>query len=74
MAQDIIQEIASKPESQQLYADVCHIIEDTRTRVAIYVNSEVCMTNPERDIVSAVQRQFSWTHLKSIMYSARALY
>lgn len=122
MAQDIIQEIASKPESQQLYADVCHIIEDTRTRVAIYVNSEVCMTNwrigtrikedvlynkraeygkqvvknlsvrlterygkgwsektlrhclraaetfSERDIVSAVQRQFSWTHLKSIMY------
>ncbi|MBQ6978625.1 MAG: DUF1016 family protein [Paludibacteraceae bacterium] len=122
MAQDVIQEIASKPESQQLYADVCHIIEDTRTRVAIYVNSEVCMTNwrigtrikedvlynkraeygkqvvknlsvrlterygkgwsektlrhclraaetfPERDIVSAVQRQFSWTHLKSIMY------
>ena len=45
MAQDIIQEIASKPESQQLYADVCHIIEDTRTRVAIYVNSAVCMTN-----------------------------
>ena len=33
------------PESQQLYADVCHIIDDTRTRVAVYVNSEVCMTN-----------------------------
>ena len=42
---DIVQNIASQPESQQLYADVCHIIDETRTRVAVYVNSEVCMTN-----------------------------
>ena len=45
MAQEIMQNIKSMPESQQLYADVCHIIDDTRTRVAVYVNSEVCMTN-----------------------------
>ena len=110
------------PESQNLYADVCHIIDETHTRVAVYVNAEVCMTNwqvgkrikedvlynkraeygkqivknlsvrlTERygkgwsektlrhclraaetftkdDIVSAVQRQFSWTQLKSFMY------
>ncbi len=122
MAKEIIQEITYMPESQQLLADVCHIIDDTRTRVAVYVNSEVCMTNwrigtrikedvlynkraeygkqvvknlavqlterygkgwsektlrhclraaetfTEADIVSAVQRQFSWTHLKSVMY------
>ena len=107
---------------QQLYSDVCHIIDETRTRVAVYVNAEVCMTNwyvgkrikedvlynqraeygqqivknlslrlterygkgwsektlrhclraaetfAKEEIVSAVQRQFSWTHLKSIMY------
>lgn len=32
-------------ESQQLYADVCKIIDDTRSRIAVYVNSEVCHTN-----------------------------
>ena len=121
MAQPI-QTVSSLPESQLLYTDVCRIIDDTRTRVAVYVNSEVCMTNwrigrrikedvlynkraeygkqviknlsvqlterygkgwsektlrhclrsaetfTESDIVSAVQRQFSWSHLKSIMY------
>ena len=114
--------IAILPESQTLYSDVCRIIDDTRTRIAVYVNAEVCHTNwligkrikedvlynkraeygkqvvkglsvrltekygrgwsektlrhclraaetfSESDIVSAVQRQFSWTHLKSIMY------
>jgi hypothetical protein len=45
MAKEIVQEITHMPESQQLLADVCHIIDDTRTRVAVYVNSEVCMTN-----------------------------
>lgn len=110
------------PESRQLYSDVCHIIDDARTRVAVYVNSEVCLTNwrigtrikedvlynkraeygkqvvknlslqlterygkgwsdrtlihciraaytfTEEEIVYAVRRQFSWTHLRSIMY------
>ena len=42
---DIEQNIASQPESQQLYTDVCHIIDETRTRVAVYVNAEVCHTN-----------------------------
>ncbi len=122
MAQELIQIVSSLPESRQLYSDVCHIIDDTRTRIAVYVNSEVCHTNwlvgkrikedvlynkraeygkqvvrnlslrlterygkgwsektlrhclrsaetfTESDIVSAVQRQFSWSHLKSIMY------
>ena len=45
MAKEIIQNITCMPESQQLLADVCHIIDDTRIRVAVYVNSEVCMTN-----------------------------
>ena len=45
MAEEIVQNITCMPESQQLLADVCHIIDDTRTRVAVYVNSEVCMTN-----------------------------
>ena len=114
--------ISESLESQQLYTDVCKIIDDTRTRIAVYVNSQVCHTNwcigkrikedvlfnqraeygkqvikrlsvklterygvgwsektlrhclraaetfSENDIVSAVQRQFSWTHLKEIMY------
>jgi predicted nuclease of restriction endonuclease-like (RecB) superfamily len=122
MSEELANSISSMPESQNLYADVCHIIDETRTRVAVYVNAEVCMTNwqvgkrikedvlynkraeygkqivknlsvrlTERygkgwsektlrhclraaetftkdDIVSAVQRQFSWTQLKSIMY------
>lgn len=45
MTEEILQNITCMPESQQLLADVCHIIDDTRTRVAVYVNSEVCMTN-----------------------------
>ena len=32
-------------DSTQLYNDVCQIIDDTRSRVAVYVNSEVCHTN-----------------------------
>ena len=122
MSKELMQSGANQLENQQLYADVCHIIDDMRTRVAVYVNAEVCHTNwlvgkrikedvlynkradygkqviknlslrlterygkgwsektlrhclraaetfSEADILSAVQRQFSWTHLKSIMY------
>ena len=32
-------------ETLQLYTDVCNIIDDTRNRIAVYVNSEVCHTN-----------------------------
>ena len=32
-------------ETSRLYADVCSIIDDTRNRIAVYVNSEVCHTN-----------------------------
>ena len=116
------QKVTELPESQLLYTDVCHIIDETRTRVAVYVNAEVCHTNwligkrikedilynkraeygkqvvkelsqrlserygkgwsektlrhclraaetfSESDIVYAVRRQFSWTHLRSIMF------
>ena len=40
-----LQKVDQLPESQQLYTDVCHIIDETRTRVAVYVNAEVCHTN-----------------------------
>ena len=45
MTEEIENNISNLPESKHLYEDVCHIIDDTRTRVAVYVNSEVCMTN-----------------------------
>ena len=45
MTEELIHTISTLPESQNLYADVCHIIDETRTRVAVYVNAEVCMTN-----------------------------
>ena len=44
MSQDL-QNIDTLKESFQLYTDVCRIIDDTRNRVAVYVNSEVCLTN-----------------------------
>lgn len=44
MSQDL-QNIDTLKESLQLYTDVCRIIDDTRNRVAVYVNSEVCFTN-----------------------------
>ena len=31
-------------EENNLYSDVCGIIENARSRVAVYVNSEVCLT------------------------------
>ncbi len=122
MSNDIQTHINEFVEVTQLYTDVCRIIDDTRNRVAIYVNSEVCLTNwrvgkrikedvlfnkraeygkqivknlsarlterygkgwsektlrhclraaetfSENEIVSAVQRQFSWTSLKTVMY------
>lgn len=105
-----------------LFGDVCQIIDNARSRIATYLNTEVCLTNwyigkriredvllnkraaygkqvvknlsvkltqrygngwgekklrhclrcaetfSEQDIVSATQRQLTWTHLKSIMY------
>ena len=122
MKNEPLQKVAELPESQLLYTDVCHIIDETRTRVAVYVNAEVCHTNwligkrikedilynkraeygkqvvknlsarltekygrgwsdrtllhcirsaytfTEEEIVYAVRRQFSWTHLRSIMF------
>lgn len=122
MSNEIQTHINEFVEVTQLYTDVCRIIDDTRNRVAIFVNSEVCLTNwrvgkrikedvlfnkraeygkqivknlsvrlterygkgwsektlrhclraaetfSENEIVSAVQRQFSWTSLKMVMY------
>ena len=45
MSQEIQTSLSEMPESRQLFTDVCRIIDDTRTRVAVYVNSEVCRTN-----------------------------
>jgi predicted nuclease of restriction endonuclease-like (RecB) superfamily len=44
MSQDL-QNINTLKESFQLYTDVCRIIDDTRNRIAVYVNSEVCHAN-----------------------------
>ncbi len=30
---------------ERLFVDVCNIINQTRNRIAIYVNTEVCLTN-----------------------------
>lgn len=105
-----------------LYNDVCGIIDGTRRRVAVYVNSEICLTKwyvgkrikedvlynqraeygkqivknlaekltekygngwsnktlqhclrvaetfAEDEIVSAMRRQFTWTHIKTLCY------
>ena len=32
-------------KEQQLYSDVCQIIDDAKSRIATYLNTEVCMTN-----------------------------
>lgn len=109
-------------DALDLFHDVCQIIDGVRTRVAVYINSEVCLTNwhigkrikedvlfnqraeygkqvlktlsaklterygrgwshktllhclrvaetfTEDEIVYAVRRQFSWTHIKTLMY------
>jgi predicted nuclease of restriction endonuclease-like (RecB) superfamily len=34
-----------QPEEEHLYSDVCQIIDKARTRVATYLNTEVCLTN-----------------------------
>ena len=44
MSQEI-QHMDKLIENTQLYPDVCQIIDDTRSRIAVYVNSEVCHTN-----------------------------
>lgn len=31
-------------EENNLYSDVCGIIENARSHIAVYVNSEVCLT------------------------------
>lgn len=45
MSQELQSVLSGMPESRQLFTDVCRIIDETRTRVAVYVNAEVCRTN-----------------------------
>ena len=40
---DIVQNIALQPESQRLYSDVCHIIDEARQNVAQVANSALTM-------------------------------
>ncbi len=116
-------ELIAKPQSEEtLFGDVCQIIDGARSRIATYLNTEVCMTNwyvgkrikedvlfnqraeygkqvlknlsarlterygrgwsekhlrhclrsaetfSEEEIVSATQRQLTWTHLKTLVY------
>lgn len=116
---DIMQQNNSE---RVLFLDVCGIIDNTRRRVAVYVNSEICLTKwyvgkrikedilynqraeygkrivknlaakltekygsgwsdrsllhciraaytfTEEEIIYAVRRQFSWTHIRSLMF------
>ena len=43
MAEEILQNITRMPESQQLLADVCHIIDEARQNVAQAANSALTM-------------------------------
>lgn len=40
-----MQELTDIKAEEQLFSDVCGIIEGTRNRIASYLNTEVCMTN-----------------------------
>lgn len=40
-----MEEIANKNNELVLFTDVCSIIDQTRNRIATYVNTEVCLTN-----------------------------
>ena len=40
-----MQELTDIKAEEQLFSDVCSIIEGTRNRIATYLNTEVCMTN-----------------------------
>ena len=40
-----MEEIVNKNTELGLFADVCSIIDQTRNRIATYVNTEVCPTN-----------------------------
>lgn len=37
--------ISTLQEEDMLYSDLCQIIDDTRNRVATYLNTEICLTN-----------------------------
>lgn len=41
----LVQNPALSPEETRLFTDVCQIIDGAKTRVATYLNSEICMAN-----------------------------
>lgn len=40
-----MEEIVNKNNEIVLFNDVCNIIDQTRNKIAVYVNTEVCLTN-----------------------------
>ncbi len=40
-----MEEIVNKNNELVLFSDVCTIIDQTRNKIATYVNTEVCLTN-----------------------------
>lgn len=53
-----------RPQNEQLYTDVCQLIETTRQRIAISVNSEAIMMN----------WQIGWRIKEDILQNQRAEY
>lgn len=75
MAQEIDQRL-----EKQLYDDVCSIIEETRYRVAVYVNSEASMMNwnvgkrIKEDILLNKRAQYGEQVLKRLSKKLKAKY
>ena len=40
-----MEDIVNKNNEIVLFNDVCNIIDQTRNKIAVYVNTEVCLTN-----------------------------
>lgn len=76
---DLRQENIDKSE-RVLFDDVCHIIDGARSRVAVYVNSEVCMTNwyvgkrIKEDVLYNRRAEYGKQILKNLSVSLTARY
>ncbi len=57
-----MEEIANKNNELVLFTDVCSIIDQTRNKIATYVNTEVCLTNG--DVFRLIK--------KDVVYNQRA--
>ena len=58
----------------KLYDDVCAIIEDTRYRVAVYVNSEACRMNTSPRDLSRGMAADGVSRNCNIVYALRILF